>query len=132
MADSLDQRIVNEDPATVAALIAEPVMGAGGVLLPPATYWDKVQAVLKRHDVMLIADEVICGFGRTGNMWGTITFGLKPDMISCAKALSSGYHDKDAVKALLASPQLLEKDKVQEALKEHDLLPLQEQPKPKQ
>jgi 4-aminobutyrate---pyruvate transaminase len=66
-------------------------MGAGGVLLPPATYWEKIQAVLRKYDVLLIADEVICGFGRTGEMWGTTTYGLKPDMISCAKALSSGY-----------------------------------------
>ena len=67
------------------------MMGAGGVMLPPATYFEKIQAVLKKYDVLLIADEVICGFGRTGNMWGTETYGLKPDMISCAKAMSSGY-----------------------------------------
>jgi 4-aminobutyrate---pyruvate transaminase len=91
MADSLEQRILSEDPETVAAFIAEPLMGAAGVLLPPATYWEKIQAVLSRHDVMLIADEVICGFGRTGEWWGTTTFGLRPDMITCAKALSSGY-----------------------------------------
>jgi 4-aminobutyrate--pyruvate transaminase len=91
MANSLEQRILSEGPETVAAMIAEPILGAGGVLLPPATYFEKIQAVLKKYDVMLIADEVICGFGRTGNMWGTETFGLKPDMIVCAKALSSGY-----------------------------------------
>jgi 4-aminobutyrate--pyruvate transaminase len=91
MADSLEQRILSEDPETVAAFIAEPVMGAGGVILPPATYWEKIQAVLNRYKILLIADEVICGFGRTGSMWGTTTFGLRPDMITCAKALSSGY-----------------------------------------
>jgi len=91
MADSLEKRIVSEGPETVAAMIGEPIMGAGGVILPPATYWEKVQAVLKKHDIMLIADEVICGFGRTGNMWGTTTYGLKPDIISCAKALSASY-----------------------------------------
>src|SRR5208282_3933097 len=91
MADSLEKRILSEGPETVAAFIAEPIMGAGGVLLPPATYWEKVQAVLKKYDVLLIADEVICGFGRTGDMWGTTTYDLKPDMITCAKALSSGY-----------------------------------------
>jgi 4-aminobutyrate--pyruvate transaminase len=91
MADSLEQRILSEGPETVAAFIAEPIMGAGGVLLPPATYWEKIQAVLQKYDVLLIADEVICGFGRTGEMWGTTTYGLKPDMITCAKALSSGY-----------------------------------------
>jgi 4-aminobutyrate---pyruvate transaminase len=91
MANSLEQRILSEDPETVAAFIAEPVMGAGGVILPPLTYWEKIQAVLKRYDVMLIADEVICGFGRTGDWWGTTTFALMPDIITCAKALSSGY-----------------------------------------
>jgi 4-aminobutyrate--pyruvate transaminase len=91
LADSLEQRILSEGPDTVAAFIAEPVMGAGGVLLPPATYWDKIQDVLRKYDVLLIADEVICGFGRTGEMWGTTTYGLKPDMITCAKALSAGY-----------------------------------------
>jgi 4-aminobutyrate--pyruvate transaminase len=91
MAGSLEQRILSEGPDTVAAMIAEPVMGAGGVILPSATYWDKVQAVLRKYDVMLIDDEVICGFGRTGNMWGATTYGLKPDMIACAKALSASY-----------------------------------------
>jgi 4-aminobutyrate--pyruvate transaminase len=91
LADSLEQLILSEGPDTVAAMIVEPIMGAAGVLLPPATYFEKIQAVLKKYDVMLIADEVICGFARTGNMWGTTTFGLKPDMISCAKAMSSGY-----------------------------------------
>jgi 4-aminobutyrate--pyruvate transaminase len=97
MADSLEQRILSEGPETVAAMIAEPIMGAGGVLLPPATYWEKVQAVLKKYDILLIADEVICAFGRTGDLWGTTTYGLKPDMISCAKALSSGYMPIGAV-----------------------------------
>jgi 4-aminobutyrate--pyruvate transaminase len=91
MADSLEKRILSEGPETVAAMIGEPIMGAGGVILPPATYWEKIQAVLKKYDIMLIADEVICGFGRTGNMWGTTTYGLKPDIISCAKALSASY-----------------------------------------
>src|SRR5580658_6541400 len=97
MADSLEQRILSEGPDTVAAMIAEPLMGAGGVVLPPATYFDKVQAVLKKYDILLIADEVICAFGRTGDLWGTTTYGLKPDMISCAKALSSGYMPIGAV-----------------------------------
>jgi 4-aminobutyrate--pyruvate transaminase len=91
MANSLEQRILAEDPETVAALIAEPLMGAAGVILPPTSYWEKVQTVLTRYDVMLIADEVICGFGRTGDLWGSVTFGMQPDMITCAKALSSGY-----------------------------------------
>jgi 4-aminobutyrate--pyruvate transaminase len=91
LADSLEQRILSEGADTVAAFIAEPIMGAGGVLLPPATYFEKIQSVLRKYDVFLIADEVICAFGRTGDMWGSTTFGLQPDMITCAKALSSGY-----------------------------------------
>lgn len=91
LADSLDQQIQREDPETVAAFFAEPLMGAGGVILPPATYFAKIQDVLRRHDVLLIADEVICGFGRTGAMFGSETFGLMPDIITVAKALSSAY-----------------------------------------
>jgi 4-aminobutyrate--pyruvate transaminase len=91
MAQALEELILREEPETVAAFIAEPLMGAGGVILPPATYFEKIQAVLKKYDVLLIADEVICAFGRTGNMWGTETYGLAPDIITCAKALSSGY-----------------------------------------
>ncbi len=91
MAESLEQLIQREGPDTIAAFIAEPVMGAGGVILPPATYFEKIQAVLKRHDILFVADEVICGFGRTGNMFGTETFRLKPDIMTVAKALSSAY-----------------------------------------
>jgi 4-aminobutyrate--pyruvate transaminase len=90
-AADLDKLIREQGADTVAAFIAEPVMGAGGVIVPPATYFEKIQAVLKRHDVLLIADEVICGFGRTGNMFGCQTFGIAPDMLSVAKALSSAY-----------------------------------------
>ncbi len=90
-AANLEKMIVDEGPETVAAFIAEPVMGACGVVTPPATYFDKVQAVLKKYDVLFVADEVICGFGRTGNMWGCQTYDLKPDIITVAKALSSGY-----------------------------------------
>ncbi|HEX7005517.1 MAG TPA: aminotransferase, partial [Alphaproteobacteria bacterium] len=91
LAESLDRLIEDEGPDTVAAFIAEPVMGAGGVIVPPRTYFDKVQRVLKKHDVLFVVDEVICGFGRTGRMFGCDTFGLKPDMITVAKALSSAY-----------------------------------------
>jgi 4-aminobutyrate--pyruvate transaminase len=66
-------------------------MGAGGVIVPPAGYFDKVQEVLAKYDVLLIADEVICGYGRTGEMFGSTTFGLRPDILTSAKALSSGY-----------------------------------------
>jgi len=91
LAESLDALIEREGADTVAAFIAEPVMGAGGVMVPPAGYFEKVQAVLRKHDVLMIADEVICGFGRTGNMWGCDTYGIRPDLVTCAKALSSGY-----------------------------------------
>jgi 4-aminobutyrate---pyruvate transaminase len=90
-ADDLDALIRAEGPDTVAAFIAEPVQGAGGVIVPPATYFEKVQAVCRKHDVLVIADEVICGFGRTGNVWGSQTFGIAPDMMTMAKGLSSGY-----------------------------------------
>jgi len=91
LADNLNDLIEAEGPETVAAFVAEPVMGAGGVLVPPATYFEKVQKVLQRHDVLMVADEVICGFGRTGNMWGSQTYGINPDIVTCAKQLSSAY-----------------------------------------
>jgi len=88
---NLEKMIIKEGPDTVAAFIAEPIMGAGGVIVPPETYFEKIQAVLDRYDIMLIADEVICGFGRTGNMWGSETLGMRPDTISMAKAITSAY-----------------------------------------
>ena len=91
LAAELEALILAEGPDTVAAFIAEPVMGSGGVILPPATYFEKLQAVLRRHDVLFLADEVICGFGRLGDMFGCQTYDLKPDMITVAKGLSSGY-----------------------------------------
>lgn len=90
-AQDLDDMIQTEGPDTVAAFIAEPVMGAGGVVVPPATYWEKIQAVLAKYDILLIADEVICGFGRTGNMFGSTTFGIKPDIITMSKQITSSY-----------------------------------------
>src|SRR5262249_54041915 len=90
MADNLEQLILREGPETVAAFIAEPVQGAGGVIVPPRSYFEKIQAVLKKYDVLFIADEVITGFGRTGSMFATETYSLRPDMMTMAKALSSG------------------------------------------
>ncbi len=90
-ASDLEELIEREGADTIAAFFAEPVMGAGGVIVPPKTYFEKIQKILKKHDILLLADEVICGFGRTGNMWGTTTFDMKPDMITMAKALSSAY-----------------------------------------
>ena len=90
-ASELEDLILAEGPDTVAALFAEPVMGAGGVIIPPTGYFAKIRAVLEKYDVLLVADEVICGFGRTGNMWGSQTMDVRPDMLTCAKALSSAY-----------------------------------------
>ncbi|MBO0905662.1 aspartate aminotransferase family protein [Jiella sonneratiae] len=90
-AEDLDALIEAEGPDTVAAFIGEPVMGAGGVIVPPRGYWQKIQAVLKKHDVLLVADEVICGFGRTGRMFGCETYGIEPDIMTLSKALSSSY-----------------------------------------
>jgi 4-aminobutyrate--pyruvate transaminase len=91
LANNLEKMILDEGPDTVAAFIAEPIMGAGGVIVPPAGYFEKIQVVLRKYDVLFICDEVINGFGRTGNMWGAQTFGLKPDIITMAKALTSAY-----------------------------------------
>lgn len=90
LAAALEEMIQAEGPDTIGAFWAEPVMGAGGAVLPPAGYFRKIQAVLKKYDILFVADEVICGFGRTGNMWGSQTFDMQPDMISCAKGLSAG------------------------------------------
>ena len=97
LANNLDEMIMSEGPDTVAAFIAEPVMGAGGVVVPPAGYFEKIQAVLAKHDVLFLDDEVICGFGRTGNPFGCQTYGFKPDTITMAKALSSAYLPISAV-----------------------------------
>jgi 4-aminobutyrate--pyruvate transaminase len=96
-ADELEALILKEGPETVAAFIAEPVGGAGGVTVPPKGYYEKVQAVLDRYDVLLIADEVICGFGRLGTMFGSEAMGMKPDTMSLAKALTSAYFPLSAV-----------------------------------
>ncbi|MDP6121834.1 MAG: aspartate aminotransferase family protein [Rhodospirillales bacterium] len=96
-AANLEKMILDEAPETVAAFIAEPVMGGGGVIVPPATYFEKMQTVLKKYDVLMVADEVICGFGRTGNVWGCQTFGIEPDIMTMAKALTSAYLPMSAV-----------------------------------
>ena len=97
MAQALETLILAEGPDTVAAFFAEPVMAAGGAIIPPRTYFAKIQAVLKKYDVLFVADEVVCGFGRTGNWWGSQTFDLEPDMITCAKALSAAYQPISAL-----------------------------------
>ncbi|MBP5857821.1 aspartate aminotransferase family protein [Marivibrio halodurans] len=90
-AKALEDKILELGPDTVAAFIAEPIQGAGGVIIPPDTYWPEIQRICRDYDVLLICDEVICGFGRTGNWFGLETFGIEPDLITMAKGLSSGY-----------------------------------------
>ena len=97
LAHNLEQLILREGPDTVAAFIAEPVMAAGGVLVPPAGYFEKIQAVLNKYDVLFIADEVVCGFGRTGQPFGSQTLNIKPDTVTLAKALTSAYQPLSAV-----------------------------------
>ena len=91
LAADLEALIAAEGPDTIAAMIMEPLMGAGGVIAPPAGYYEAIQPILRRHDILLIADEVICGFGRLGQMFGSTVFGLQPDLITVAKGLTSAY-----------------------------------------
>ena len=90
-AEALDEMIEKEDPDTVAAFIAEPVMGTGGILPPPDGYWSHIQQVLKKHDVLLIADEVVSGFGRLGTQFGCDRYDIEPDLMTVAKGLTSAY-----------------------------------------
>jgi 4-aminobutyrate--pyruvate transaminase len=97
MAEALETLIQTEGPDTIAAFFAEPVMGAGGAIVPPRGYFEKVQAVLRKYDILFVADEVICGFARTGEMWGSVSFGIRPDMVTSAKALSAAMQPISAV-----------------------------------
>jgi L-2,4-diaminobutyrate transaminase len=90
-AADLEALILAEGADTVAAFIAEPVLGTGGLIPPPEGYWPEIQAVLKRHDILLIADEVVCGFGRTGRPFGSDLYGIEPDLITVAKGMTSAY-----------------------------------------
>ncbi|WP_103173883.1 aminotransferase [Paracoccus sp. SY] len=90
-AQELEDLILREGPDTVGAFIGEPVLGTGGITPPPEGYWAAIQAVLRKHDVLLIADEVVTGFGRTGAMFGSIQYGMEPDLITVAKGLTSAY-----------------------------------------
>ena len=113
LAASLEALIERENPDTIAAFIAEPIMGAGGVIVPPDTYFPKIQAVLKKHDIGFIADEVICGFGRTGNWWGSQTLGAEPTTVSMAKGITSAYFPLGA----LTVPENVYEAMVQESKK---------------
>jgi L-2,4-diaminobutyrate transaminase len=97
LAAELEALIEREGPETIAAFIAEPIMGTGGVLVPPRGYFERVQPILRRHDVLFIVDEVICGFGRLGSWFGTGLYGLQPDLVSLAKGLTSAYFPMSAV-----------------------------------
>lgn len=90
-AKAVEDKIIELGADNVAAFIGEPIQGAGAVIIPPATYWPEIQRICKKHDILLIADEVICGFGRTGNWFGSDTFDIKPNLMPMAKGLTSGY-----------------------------------------
>jgi L-2,4-diaminobutyrate transaminase len=90
-AERLEALILAEGPETIAAFIGEPILGTGGIVPPPQGYWEKIQAVLRRHDILLIADEVVTGFGRLGSMMGSDHYGIRPDLITIAKGLTSAY-----------------------------------------
>jgi len=96
-AKAIEDKILELGPDTVAAFIGEPVQGAGGVIVPPASYWPEVQRICKQYGILLIADEVICGFGRTGQWFGSDTFDIAPDLMTLAKGITSGYLPLSAV-----------------------------------
>jgi adenosylmethionine-8-amino-7-oxononanoate aminotransferase len=97
IAKNLEDLIIKEDPDTIAGFFAEPVMGAGGVIPPSEGYFDLIQPILKKYNIPFIADEVICGFGRTGNLWGCETYNIKPDIIISSKCLTAGFFPMAAV-----------------------------------
>jgi len=90
-ANKLEERILELGAENIAAFIGEPIQGAGGVIIPPDNYWPRIQEICKKYDILLVVDEVICGFGRTGNWFGSDTYNIKPDIITMAKGISSGY-----------------------------------------
>lgn len=96
-AEDLEKLILAEGPDTVAAFIGEPVMGTGGIIVPPKGYWEAIQAVLDKYDILLIADEVVCAFGRLGDKMGSQRYGMRPDLITTAKGLTSAYAPLSAV-----------------------------------
>jgi len=91
VADELEQKILELGEDKIAAFIAEPIQGAGGVIIPPANYWPRIREILAKYDILFVADEVICGFGRTGEWFGSDYYGNKPDLMTIAKGLTSGY-----------------------------------------
>ncbi len=99
----IERLILAQGPQTIAAFFVEPVMGAGGIVVPPARYYERLQALLKQHDILLVCDEVVTAFGRTGEMFGSTTMKLQPDLLVCAKALSSAYIP---ISALMIGPKV--------------------------
>ena len=110
LVSELEETIETEGAHTIAAMFAEPVQGAGGVVVPPVNYWEKIQNVLHQNDILLLADEVICGFGRTGNLFGCETYNIKPDLVTLSKQLTSSY---------LPGSALMINDKVFEPIADH-------------
>lgn len=110
LANELEELILSEGPDTIGAFIGEPIMGAGGVIVPPKTYWEKIQQVCRKYDILVAADEVITGFGRTGHMFASNYFGIKPDFMTLSKQLTSSYLPLAAV---------LLNDKVADAIANH-------------
>jgi 4-aminobutyrate--pyruvate transaminase len=103
LAVALEETILREGPETIAAFIAEPINAGAGVIVPPEGYFSKVQAVLRKYGILFLADEIVCGFGRTGHWFGSQTFGIEPDMIAMAKGISSSYFP---ISAVAVSPEI--------------------------
>jgi adenosylmethionine-8-amino-7-oxononanoate aminotransferase len=118
-AELLEREIVFQGPDTVAAFIAEPVQGAGGVIVPPANYWLLVRRICDKHGVLLIADEVVTGFGRTGHLFGTRLWGVNADMWCLAKGISSGYVPLGATAISAKVAQVFDEDKTGQAAVGH-------------
>jgi putrescine aminotransferase len=96
-ANALEERILELGPENVALFIGEPVQGAGGVIIPPETYWPRIQEICRKYGILLASDDVICGYGRLGQWFGFQHYGVQPDLVSMAKGLSSGYLPISAV-----------------------------------
>ena len=118
LADELDRTIRNTGADCFAGFFAEPVLGAGGVIPPPAGYFEAIQPVLRRHGIPLIADEVICGFGRTGSFWGSTHYDIEPDIVVASKVLTAGFFPMGAV---ILSPEIAER--LERAARKHGELP---------
>ncbi|WP_339108284.1 aminotransferase class III-fold pyridoxal phosphate-dependent enzyme [Thioclava sp. GXIMD4216] len=105
-ADAIEEVILREGPDTVGALCLEPVTAGGGVIVPPKGYWERVQEICKKYDILLHIDEVVCGMGRTGEWFGYQNYGIKPDFVTCAKGVASGYA---AIACMLTTDEVFEK-----------------------